>query len=913
LSFLKEWAHHITEYKRDQEDAMSPSSQQIQSNLSAILPVAEACHILGKDTVARVLKSFVQFRSPQRQTSNDSVSIFLKALFFDPGENDVPQNIMNNWNQLTRRSAGLEKEQFLKFMIPSAAAPYNAPGGHSGLYDCWFYALSDAGSKSGSNANAPNPVVLLPDILIVVAICREYKTIQALTRSDSPTESLDSRADYASMMLSVLAFRLYDSFQKKGVVVRDTLHRFLSDVHGDDCYKATAIRKILDIMYEAPGNSEKSGSSFLPTLNASQFANGVAKTSRNRHHILLDWIATLGDNMIPIIPLSQSINSYLDALSASNRSLESLCETFSLANLYEIKRRFHSLVETNRVVQGDIIRETQDDDEKKPFRKPRHVISQDVFVNYITKPNDEMGHGGHLPSSLAQRIFQTGSCPSVDDDSSSKFWALFDVLQFGCDAVRQPGDKVRGDITAELPLMRFLFKTFAFSNNVNRALTRNQIGEMILLLIEHQFYRLEADRPTMEDDKNERFFPLEKKDIVEESLVHVSIVMMLAISLPNNSKEEWISVSTLVDSCLDSVGVEGHELDFESFCKWHYCKDPSGLPFSQRRFGPLLMELKLIASIFFGIPPTKASLEEALVLEVQRRHKSRYPQTETSRRGPRGTIWYILEDKWYKRWVSHVHRVMGNDNDIQDGRGVVGSSARNLGKINNTLLLADDGSLALKPDIRWKHDYEIIPPMVWSALHAWYDGGPPIYRTVAKYVPSHGPPSVHSRSPRIRTDFEIELYPLFVTVFMCDASSKGEARPFQQYAPVSRVSPVGVVLVQLCKGLDVDPKLGRLWMMETGTDDLSGLINLDGPEDWLLNLELNIIEQRMRRSGNFDASPSTKIRLLLEIKDTKTGKWPRGLDGKSGIFADRKRLGELSRTPGEPDIGNGIVGLYNMG
>ena len=47
------------------------------------------------------------------------------------------------------------------------------------------------------------PVVLLPDILIAVAICREYRTIQALPRSNSPTEDLESRADYATMMLSV--------------------------------------------------------------------------------------------------------------------------------------------------------------------------------------------------------------------------------------------------------------------------------------------------------------------------------------------------------------------------------------------------------------------------------------------------------------------------------------------------------------------------------------------------------------------------------------------------------------------------------------------------------------------------------------------------------------------------------------
>ena len=58
--------------------------------------------------------------------------------------------------------------------------------------------------------------------------------------------------------------------------------------------------------------------------------------------------------------------------------------------------------------------------------------------------------GGYLPRALAERVFQTGACPTGEDDPSPCFWALFDVLQFGCDAVRQPGDKIRGDITVRV-------------------------------------------------------------------------------------------------------------------------------------------------------------------------------------------------------------------------------------------------------------------------------------------------------------------------------------------------------------------------------------------------------------------------------------------------------------------------------
>jgi hypothetical protein len=895
---------------------MSALPRQIRSNLSGILPVAEACHILGKDTVTWVVRSFLCFRSPTKPPTNEDVTVLVKALFYDPGDNDVPQNILTHWNRLTRRTAGLDKPSFIKFMVPSPAVPFNAPGGHLGLFDCWVHALS--ASANNYAANGPNPlppVVLLPDILIAVAICREYRIIQGLPRSNLPTEDMESRADYATMMLSVLAYRVYDSYQKKGYVPRDTLHRFLSDVHGEDCYKTTSVRTRLDRMFEAREGSDKPGQVLLQHLTPAQFANGIRQTALNRHHILLDWMAILGDNMVPLNPLPPSVNAYLDALTASNRSLEFLCQTYGLANLYEIKRRFHSLVETNRVVQGDVMREAQEEEDKKSARKPRHVISQDAFVSAVSNANDEMGHGGYLPRPLAERVFQSGACPTGEDDPSPRFWALFDVLQFGCDAVRQPGDKIRGDITSELPLMRFVFKVFG-ATGAHRNLSRDQVGDMLLYLLEHQIFRLEADRPPESEDETNRMLPpVVRKPVLGESLVNVSAASMLSLLPPNYTKGEQIALSKLVDYCLEATGVDGDELPFDSFCKWHYSKDPSELPLSQRRAGPLLVELKLIASVFFGLPPTRASMEEALVVEIQRRHKYRYPQTAAARRGPRGTVWYVIEDKWFKRWIAHVQRVGGSDSDIADGREVIGADARNLGKINNASLLADNGTLALKPDIRWKHDYEIVPPLAWSALQAWYDGGPPIHRAVARYVPTNGPPSVHSRSPRVRTEYEIELYPLFVTVFMCDAASRGEARPFQQYAPVSRVSPVGVVLVQLCKGLDVDPKLGRLWMMESTHDESTrhNAANGDRAEDWLLNLELNILEQRNRRIGTVEVAPSSKIRLLLELKDSISGLWPRGLDGKSWIFHERARPGELSHTPGEPDTGNGIVGLYNMG
>jgi len=253
-----------------------------------------------------------------------------------------------------------------------------------------------------------------------------------------------------------------------------------------------------------------------------------------------------------------------------------------------------------------------------------------------------------------------------------------------------------------------------------------------------------------------------------------------------------------------------------------------------------------------------------------------------------------------------------NAKDVRDSGSHGDKTRGSLGRISNTGLLATDGSLALRSDIRWKHDYEIVPPLGWSALQAWYDGGPPIYRSVVRYMTS-GSASPHANAgrPRIPTENELELYPFFVTVYLCDAVSLGEARPFQQNYQLSRVSPVRVMLLQLCRELDVDPDLARLWVMEKHPD--AGLLVKSGDavktntsEDWILNLEMNIVEQRKKR-GVADHS-GKGISLLLEIKDSDSGLWPRGIDGKEWSFKEKDQKTRL-----KTDLGDGVIGLYNMG
>jgi hypothetical protein len=105
------------------------------------------------------------------------------------------------------------------------------------------------------------------------------------------------------------------------------------------------------------------------------------------------------------------------------------------------------------------------------------------------------------------------------------------------------------------------------------------------------------------------------------------------------------------------------------------------------------LDLKLLGSIIFGIRPSSPKVERILIEEVKRRFKYRYPESKIAKRGPPGTIWYIVQASWWKRWENHVAK--GSNLDT------------NLSKIGNNELLVDNGSLALRSELRHKHDFEV--------------------------------------------------------------------------------------------------------------------------------------------------------------------------------------------------------------
>lgn len=978
------------------------------------MPVWKASEILGEPVVQRIGSSLLSLRQSASNKQHQhgvepEMGGLIEALFYRPDEMrpidpledptgtmrqepSIPPHIAVSWNRwLNTKALQLDKATLLAFLVPNSVQPSSA--GHMGLFDCLVYALQghDPVSATGHYGPTPGPnnknTIWLPDILILLAVCRQYardrhNIPRAQAEEDPKSERRFQQDQKIIWTMALLAYRIYDSYLKKGIFTRDTVHRFLTDVYGDDSYKKPHVKALLDVLFH-PANEEPAPLSPLEaSITEAQFCRRCLDTMRpNGEHLLLDWIVTLVNSMAPTPHLPGSITAYLETM---NSTRPPLCQVYALADhrLYEIKRRFHSMVQQQLqhyttlssplMIQGDPMSDSTSNNNNNNSAgaaasanldtsqnsaaassvNSSKIISEAAFCHFVTRSSEEMGFGGHLTTALAKLVFRAGcrtDTPTmiVQSMHGNNGWGLFHVLQFGCIAVRL--DTIKKE-DLDVQLLRFLFGMFQLrppssqSSAIDeshsgwmcedeydgeeidkRVLTRQQIAWMLLRLIEYAEFRVQADRSPLEqlDDldedehKNEKLVIPDARD-VEQTKLNLKTAVRLGLFLPpeGSNPSDCVTLQQIVDITLQETESQQH-MTFEAFCTWN------GICVEEKKRGrgrlyPLIMELRLIAAVQFGIPPTLASTEIAVIGEIDRRHRSRYPQSEVSRRGPRGTVWNIIDAAWSSSWKALVKKVAGTVEDHADGRGDPRNDrVRGLSRISNTGLLVENGSLSLRPDIRWHHDYELLPPLAWSALQAWYDGGPPIHRSVVKYVASSGATtSPHSsRESRIPTENEIELYPFFVTVYLCDAASRGEARPFQQNYQLSRVSPIMVMLVQLCRELDVDPDRARLWVMGSHSslnfgnsyssigNDTAGQDDPRG-EDWILNTDMNIVDQLKRRGIPKDGG---KI-LLLELKDKDSGKWPRGVDGKEWTFRDR-----ASNEHAPADIGDGVVGLYNMG
>lgn len=904
----------------------------------------------GKTEVLVQAMTFVPGKTLKSRSGSKQAMMLLKAMDVSSSaestvrDGQIPTAIRNAWTSLlTNRSLMLDKTALLKFLVPSCAQPHSGPGGHMGLFDCLVYALQNKSSlatSSSTTAGASTPAtssqqfVTIPDVIIFFAVCLKYWNLQGQTDDSDMIQSF-SGDDPAIKDMSQLMFLIYGGYQKNSQISRDTIHRFMSDVYGDESYKTSRTKDVLTKIFSNPN---------IP-LTAKEFRNAIAQTmsySPMPSHFLLDWMATLAQAIMPASLNNSGENSsdvdengegptigsnlpesaavLLQKIDQQRRWLPQICEKFELAEyrLYEIKRRFHSLVEsTTTIIQGDPMGAAVDDDagnantsgsnsgnsrrSKIGANTPKHFIPESVFFAKTCSPSDELGHGGYLPEDIAKRIFESVSKSSSllgdaeggdeDEDASASYWDLCHVLQFGGMCLRSKDN--------DESMVKWIMQLFC--KRGAKMLNRSELEALIVCLCSHADFRRLADRPKwdrFEDSDHEE----EEIESSAEVMVSVSSALELQLlpqSVRKNSKDSpKVPVKKLVDHFFKTIKSENETVSEEEFLNWHR----ETTLYTEERLGPLMIDIRLVASVMFGVPPKLASLEQVLVNDIQQRHRKRFPQTDVSRRGPRGTIWYLVDDKWYKSWTEMVEAVRNTKDDGEDLRdkSSVSSSPRMLGQINNTKLLRENGSLALRVDIKWRSDYEILPPLAWSALQAWYDGGPPISRMVVPYYSgssSSSVPNNRGRPMSLRTDNEIELYPFFVTMFLCDTTSRGEARPFQQAVPVSRVNPIRVLLVQLCKQLDIDPEMGRLWVIEPDPDQ-------NEKNDWLLDVDSNIVEQRKKRVGA-DQNGNSSINLLLELKNKETNEWPRGLSGKNW------RLNKADENDEEP--GDGIVGLFNMG
>ncbi|KAG7347052.1 ubiquitin carboxyl-terminal hydrolase [Nitzschia inconspicua] len=962
----------------------------LKSQLSHLMSVADACGILGEDRVSRIVSSVLRLQhrnqlnanksmftkqqeevleevladetsalvhsmlyttnavKPNNKTDADSQAVLLQqamqikpttnstdsSLMASPShEEHIPPPIKACWRKFNSRSLLLDKVTLIKFLVPSSAQPHSGPGGHMGLFDCLTYALqSKPSSASPSSATSggltPPPLVSIPDICIFLAICHQYWWLHT---QDDPEMIVSFDKD--NPIITTMAqwmFLVYDSYQKRGMITRDTIHRFMADVYGEDTYRQSPMIDVLNRVFRNPN---------VP-LTSREFVRAIVETMSYEplpSHFLLDWMAAFSKAMMPpdntstSVSLPESASVFLQTMDRQRRWLPSICDQYHLAEnrLYEIKRRFHSLVESSTtVIQGDPMGDTAEASGNASGTSgngsgsstsslglgssnginphfPKHVIPAAVFYQKVCYPSDELGHGGYLTHPIAQRVFQSiaklASATPVDDvgpeeeeddfENARSYWDLAHVLQYGGMCVRSDDD--------DEALVKWILQLFCKRGETS--LNRKQVEDLLMCLCEHKDFRNSSDRPRWEINQDDTEAVEDGEEDMDDNRGSRSVNLRTALELrllpefygQTEAQTPKVPIKSLVDHMFKTVKSTDDTLTKDQLLLWHR----NTKQYDQHRLGPLIMELRLIAGVLFGVPPKHASMEKRLIIEIQERHLRRYPQTDVSRRGPRGTVWYIIDDKWFRTWSEVIQKLSRTSEDGDDLRDKANDNAcpRRVTQISNRSLLRDNGSLALRADIKWRQDYEILPPLAWSALQAWYDGGPPIQRVV---VPNMSNTLGRRGATTLRTENEIELYPFFVTMFLCDSASRGEARPFQQQVPVSRYSPVRVLLVQLCKGLDIDPDKGRLWLMDVADSEHSG------NNHWLLNLDSNILEQKKSRNV-VDGTGTDNMHLLLELKDEETGLWPRGVDGHDWTFKKDDFNGI--------DVGDGVVGLYNMG
>ena len=483
--------------------------------------------------------------------------------------------------------------------------------------------------------------------------------------------------------------------------------------------------------------------------------------------------------------------------------------------LYEVKRRFRSVVEMGKKTSSDRktkdalktcdgdedadaysndagstrssvsdgeeghdlpIDETEGDNhsndlvEDNDDSQPKNVINEETFLQATSERNSELGHGGFLTPSLAKLVFQAGCCTirknqdqfsrekvdelvssiyvdfnGTDDveqeaingnhynyESTEKYWTLYDVLSFGCHGVRSDlvDDKKEYDA-----LLRFVFSmcllvpksneqilgnVLPFVNipssrhvgakkHADFSMTRYQVGYILILLMDHAIFRQIVDSPSSQGNTEQRGFPIEKlleTNKLEDIQVDSSIALNLFLSKRDMSdigiQGGIVSLTTLIDwvfkngmNGIGAIATQSQHLTYQGFVNWCTISN-----FSLIR--SLLIDLKLIASILFGVKPSSPQMEKTLIDEISHRYNTQFPTSDFAKRGPPETTWYVVPSNWWRKWESFVAK-SNKEGELSNPPSFIA---------NNNLLNVD-GSLALRPNLRNKQDFEVRTIQIW--------------------------------------------------------------------------------------------------------------------------------------------------------------------------------------------------------
>ena len=157
-------------------------------------------------------------------------------------------------------------------------------------------------------------------------------------------------------------------------------------------------------------------------------------------------------------------------------------------------------------------------------------------------------------------------------------------------------------------------------------------------------------------------------------------------------------------------------------------------------------------------------------------------------------------------------------------------------------------------------------------------------------------------SNKVGPTTEIELYPHFLNVALVDCNT-GQPRPFQQHVPVSKFKPLHLLVADLCKLLQYNDEGIR------GSVRLWKVVSLDDGNEEIQLLDLNISLREQKK--NQDQTDDNIVMLLLEIKNDQ-GEWPRGNADPNNDAEKKSKISEVSLDV-DAQVGDGIIGLYNMG